>query len=332
LTNERAVISGLSLRTDEFKSAFKQIRFNVLVQIFNFFVQSSVVFGFTRVLITTGVMIPALADGILICACLPMAINMVIILASTSHGDDGTAVLNSALGNLLGVFLSPLLITGYLGVSGDVDLVDIFYKLAIRVVVPLVVGQVMQKVFKAVSEFVNNYKTQLSKSQMYALLYVVYTVFCESFANQSNVAVGYFLLVLVLQFLLLIFFTVVAWYVLRFLHRDEPELRVTGLFACTHKTISLGVPIINALYEGSPNLALYILPALMWYPLQLVIGSFLAPKLREFVRRENERLLAARAVVVGVPDGNGEKHDGSTKDNSEASDPHDESLMADVEM
>ena len=276
-------------------------------------------------------MIPALADGILICACLPMAINMVIILSNTSHGDEGTAVLNSALGNLIGVFLSPVLITGYLGVSGDVDLVDIFYKLAIRVVVPLVVGQVLQKMSKAISELANKYKTQLSKSQMYALLYVVYTVFCSSFANQSNVAIGYFLLVLVLQFLLLIFFTVVAWYVLRFLHRDEPELRVTGLFACTHKTISLGVPIINALYEGSPNLALYILPALMWYPLQLVIGSFLAPRLREFVRQENERLLTGRIVVVGVPGGDDEKHDGSTKDNSEASDPQDGSLT-DVEM
>lgn len=261
-----------------------------------------------------------------------MAINMVIILSNTSHGDEGVAVLNSALGNLLGVFLSPLLITGYLGVSGDVDLVDIFYKLAIRVVVPLVVGQVLQKMSKTVSEFANTYKTQLSKSQMYALLFVVYTVFCDSFANQSNVAIGYFLLVLLFQFLLLIFFTVVAWYVLRFLYRDEPELRVTGLFACTYKTISLGVPIINALYEGSPNLALYILPALMWYPLQLVIGSFLAPKLREFVRRENERLLADRVVVVGVPDGNDEKYDGSTKDNSEASDPHDESLISDVEV
>jgi solute carrier family 10 (sodium/bile acid cotransporter), member 7 len=274
-------------------------------------------------------LIQSLADGILICSCLPMAINMVIILSNTSHGDDGSAVLNSALGNLLGVFVSPLLITGYLGVSGDVDLVTILYKLAIRVVVPLVIGQVLQKVSKAVADFVDKYKAQLSKSQMYALLYVVYTVFCDSFANESNVAIGYFLLVLVLQFLLLLFFTAVAWYCLKFLHRDEPELRVTGLFACTHKTISLGVPVINALYQGSPNLALYILPALMWYPLQLVIGSFLAPRLREFVRRENERL-AGRAVVIMPDDDNG-KNDGSTKDNSVASDPNDESLMVDEE-
>ena len=280
-------------------------------------------------LITTGMLIQSLADGILICSCLPMAINMVIILSNTSHGDDGSAVLNSALGNLLGVFMSPLLITGYLGVSGDVDLVNILWKLAIRVVVPLVIGQVLQKMSKAVHDFVDKYKTQLSKSQMYALLYVVYTVFCDSFANQSSVAIGYFLLVLVLQFLLLVFFTAVAWYCLKYLYRDEPELRVTGLFACTHKTISLGVPVINALYQGNPNLALYILPALMWYPLQLVIGSFLAPRLREFVRRENERL-AGRAVVI-MPDDDDEKNDGSTKDNSVASDPNDESLVVDEE-
>jgi hypothetical protein len=35
---------------------------------------------------------------------------------------------------------------------------------------------------------------------------------------------------------------------------------------------------------------LYTLPLLIWHPMQLVIGTFLAPKLAKFVEREHERL------------------------------------------
>jgi hypothetical protein len=63
-----------------------------------------------------------------------------------------------------------------------------------------------------------------------------------------------------------------------------------GLFGCTHKTVAMGVPLINAIYESDPAVGLYTLPLLIWHPMQLVIGTFLAPKLANFVKREHERL------------------------------------------
>jgi sodium/bile acid cotransporter 7 len=35
---------------------------------------------------------------------------------------------------------------------------------------------------------------------------------------------------------------------------------------------------------------LYTLPLLIWHPMQLVVGSFLAPKLLVWVKAEKERL------------------------------------------
>ncbi len=52
----------------------------------------------------------------------------------------------------------------------------------------------------------------------------------------------------------------------------------------------MGVPLINAIYESNTNVGLYTLPLLVWHPMQLVIGSFLAPKLAAFVDREEERM------------------------------------------
>jgi sodium/bile acid cotransporter 7 len=226
-----------------------------------------------------------------------MAINMVIILSKTADGDDGCAVFNSAFGNMLGVFLSPLLILGYLGVSGDVDLGDIFYKLVLRVVVPIVAGQLAQRLSKTVADFAYEYRWSLSKSQMYALIFIVYTVFCETFSTGTSVGVAEFVLVLFLQLGLLVSFMIVSWYCLKCLFPKEPKLRVTGVFGCTFKTVSLGVPLINSMYEGSPNVAMYILPLLMWYPMQLAIGSILAPKFYKFVQRQKAELACAGVVV-----------------------------------
>mmetsp|Transcript_3907 Transcript_3907/g.8516 ORF Transcript_3907/g.8516 Transcript_3907/m.8516 type:complete len:104 (+) Transcript_3907:1-312(+) len=65
-----------------------------------------------------------------------------------------------------------------------------------------------------------------------------------------------------------------------------------GLYGCTHKTVAMGVPLINAIYESNPNVGLYTLPLLIWHPMQLVIGSALAPKLSAWVEKEEKRLEA----------------------------------------
>jgi hypothetical protein len=52
----------------------------------------------------------------------------------------------------------------------------------------------------------------------------------------------------------------------------------------------MGVPLINAIYESDPLVGLYTLPLLVWHPMQLLVGSFLAPKLLAFVKSEQERL------------------------------------------
>lgn len=287
-----SVVAGLSLKTEEFKSAFKKVYFNIFVQIFNFGLVSVLVFGITRLLIKTGALVPSLADGMVICACLPMAINMVQILTKTADGNEAAAIFNAATSNLIGVFLSPMLILGYLGVSSDVNILDVFYKLFVRVVLPLIVGQVLQKTCKKVVAFMKEHRRYISKAQIYALVFIVYTVFCTTFAQgaTNDVGIGNIFLVLFFQFFLLCAVMVIAWLSMRPLFPDEPRLRVMGMFGCTFKTVSVGVPLINAMYENNPNVGLYTLPLLIWHPMQLVVGSFLVPRLNRFVQREKERL------------------------------------------
>jgi SBF-like CPA transporter family (DUF4137) len=82
-----------------------------------------------------------------------------------------------------------------------------------------------------------------------------------------------------------------AWFTLKRLYPNQPKLRVTGLFGCTHKTISIGVPLITAIYGSQhPKIGLYTLPILIWHPMQLMVGTLIMPRLQAFIQREQERL------------------------------------------
>ncbi len=88
------------------------------------------------------------------------------------------------------MFLSPLLILGYLGVSGDVDLVKVFYELTLRVVVPVLFGQLLQKASPPVVEFYKTHKKLFAKLQQFGLVFIVYTVFCKTFDKESQSSIG----------------------------------------------------------------------------------------------------------------------------------------------
>jgi len=288
------LLSGIKLKSEELSKAFQNLRFNLIVQCFNFFVVSSVVFGFSRWMLRVGVLSKSLADGMCIGASVPITVNMVLVLTQSSNGDEAAAIFNAAFGNLVGVFLSPALILMYLGVSGAVNLGTVFYKLGLRVVLPIAVGQVFHKFSPTVVDFVKNNKQLMKKVQEYCLIFIVYTVFCKTFSGEIDTTAGDAFTMVGFVFLLLTLMMTLAWFLLKFCFPNDPKLRVMGLFGCTHKSVAMGIPLINAIYEENPLVGFYTLPLLVWHPMQLVIGSYLAPRLSEFVEREEARLESAK--------------------------------------
>lgn len=225
-----------------------------------------------------------------ICASLPITVNMVQVLTKSAGGDEAASVFNAAFGNLVGVFLSPALILMYLGVTAEVDLGDVFFKLGVRVVLPIAIGQVLQKFVPVAKEFVKQYKKYFKQAQEWALVFIIYTVFCKTFSEESDALPGDIFLMIALQFVMLVSVMLLAWVCLRILFRDEPKLQAMGLFGCTHKTVAMGVPLINAIYESNPMVGLYTLPLLIWHPMQLVLGSAVAPRVANYVKRKEEAL------------------------------------------
>lgn len=54
----------------------------------------------------------------------------------------------------------------------------------------------------------------------------------------------------------------------------------------------MGAPLISAIYETDPNVGLLTLPLLIWHPMQLLVGSMIAPRIGTWSAKEKKRLAA----------------------------------------
>jgi sodium/bile acid cotransporter 7 len=64
------------------------------------------------------------------------------------------------------------------------------------------------------------------------------------------------------------------------------SLRVAALYVSTQKTLAFGLPIIKTLFGSSPSTATVIAPLLIYHPLQLFVGSILAPSFKRMIQHD----------------------------------------------
>jgi sodium/bile acid cotransporter 7 len=131
-------------------------------------------FALSQFLTATNMLDQALVDGMVICACMPMAINSVIVLTARAGGHEAAAVFNATFGNIIGIFLSPVLVVLYLGAPSDgISLGEVFYKLTLKVIVPLIIGQILQKFWTQAREFYVKHKRFFAKVKEFSISYIV---------------------------------------------------------------------------------------------------------------------------------------------------------------
>jgi len=221
---------------------------------------------------------------------------MVIVLTVASGGNEAAAVFNSALGNLLGVFVTPAWVLLLLNRSVKIDFGATVLSLVYRVLIPVLCGQLIQYFLPSVKKQIDSHKDALKKTQEFCLIFIVYTVFCRTFSNGSEASGAEIVLVFILQCVILFVAKVAAWIYLGFLFPNESDLRVMGLFGCVQKTVAMGIPLLQAMFSGDSRLGMYSLPLLIWHPAQLIVGSYLAPHLKAWAENHGGIGLAANQL------------------------------------
>lgn len=281
-------ISGLSMDTATIIHAGTNIKFNTFIQLFNFIFVSGVCYLFSLLMVQYEVIPTSLANGLVICSCLPQSICSATVLTKTAGGDPATAMINAVFSNMAGIILSPTLIFLYLGVSPHVDESTIIPMLLLKVALPLFVGQLVHYFITRV--VISAYDHPLKVIQEGAMVFIIFATFSQLFLKGTGTTLFDVALMVAFQLVIMVVSMLWVWALLRILCRSEPKFHATGLFLSVSKTMPMGIPLINALYKDHPNLALYTLPLLIWYPLTIVMGILIAPRLSEYVQHKESAL------------------------------------------
>lgn len=270
-------ISGVSLRFSELKAALGNVRLQVAVQGYSMAAVPLLMGLFCSVL-PDALLSPGVKLGMMVLSCLPPPVSSAVILTKAAGGNEAAAVLSSTLGSFVGIALTPLLILMALGITASVPLTGIMANMTATVVLPLLLGQLVRAKYERA---ITRRGLPLSLISSCALLLIIYCTFCDTFSTRVDVTFGELLVTVVALTAFHVGSAALAFVAGRaaFHRRDVACL----VFCASQKSLTLGIPLMNILFQGHPQLPLFSIPLLVFHPLQIVVGSLLVPPLRKWL-------------------------------------------------
>ena len=281
--------SGLSLKTEDLTRAVTRVKLHACVQGFTLMFVPALIHLLTSVLKFTS-LDHWLVQGLRVVSCMPPPVSSAVILTKAVGGNEAAAIFNSAFGSFLGIVVTPLLLYLTIGSSSTIPFTSVFATLSLTVVIPLLIGQWLRTCIK---DWLERAKPPFGTLSSCTLLLIIYTTFCDTF-NQASLGInGSSLIAMALIILLL----QVVFLFLAFNLSRTPMLNFSAadsvaiMFCSTHKSLTLGIPMLKIIYAGYNYLSVISIPLLMYHPTQILLGGLLVPVVRRWMvamqNREN---------------------------------------------
>lgn len=275
------IITGLKLPAEAVRNGLKDVRVHIYIQFF-IYIAVPLYFYFSSSLFKN-VFDPGIMIGIYALAALPCTISSCIVFTQNAGGNVVATMFNAAFANIIGVFVSPLLLSLMLRTSAGMlpseQLIVILRKLALMMLLPIGAGQVMRR---WLSEAVERKKKALGVLTNVFILLILYFAFSKSasepgfISNLKSMIKPY--LYLAVSFILLNALASGGAALLRF----NTEDRISVTFTAPKKTLAMGVPLLTTYFASSPELlGAALLPLIFYHPWQLFVSGILQEVIRK---------------------------------------------------
>jgi sodium/bile acid cotransporter 7 len=227
---------------------------------------------------------PELYLGILFVCVLPSTVQSSIAFTSLARGNVPAAVCAASLSNLLGVFLTPVLI-GLIVVAqaGSATSLDAIRNIALQLLLPFVAGQLAQH---WIGPWISTRKVFLKVVDQGSILLVVYSAFSEAVIQglwqqlPKNSLAG----LVLIDALLLALVMLIATFASRRLGFNKED-EITIVFCGSKKSLASGIPMAKILFAGHA-LGAVVLPLMLFHQIQLMVCAVMA---RRYAQRPMER-------------------------------------------
>ncbi|MCG7371447.1 bile acid:sodium symporter [Pseudomonas luteola] len=228
---------------------------------------------------------PELYMGVLYMCALPATVQSSIAFVSMGRGNVPAAVCSASASSLIGVFLTPLLVSLLLDTqsSGDTNgmsTLDAITKIFLQLLVPFIAGQILRR---WIGGWVDKHKSSLKFVDQGSILLVVYTAFSAAILEGlwSSIPLTALLGLAAVCSVILTLALLITRYTSRLLgFNKEDEIAV--VFCGSKKSLATGVPMAKVLFAGS-SMGAILLPIMLFHQIQLMVCAVLAQR---YGRRE----------------------------------------------
>ena len=220
---------------------------------------------------------PSLAAGLLFMALLPSTVQSSIAFTAVGKGNVAAAVCSASASNLIGIFVTPLLVNlmlaPYVGAGGGGVSLGQVEAIALQLLLPLVLGHLSRPWTAA---WLAKRTKGVGLVDRGSILLVVYTAFSAAvveglWTKLSAVDLGGVLLVDAAVLALVLAATTAAARLLRFPREDEAAI----VFCGSKKSLASGVPMAGVLFPAAV-VGPMIVPLMLFHQIQLMVCAVLA--------------------------------------------------------
>ncbi|KZN16675.1 MULTISPECIES: bile acid:sodium symporter family protein [Pseudomonas] len=285
-------LHGVNLSSEQISHGLKNWKLHVMVQAFTFAVFPLIWLLSDKLL---GSHLPSLLMlGFLYLCALPSTISSSVALTGSAGGNVPAAILNASLSSVLGIFLTPLLVSFVVGSgAGGIDLGSTLLDLCAMLLLPLVLGQLLRPLL---GKFFARHKRYTNITDKLVILLLVYAAFCNSMVSgmwqqQGNSVILTALLGSAMLLAIILWMTTRTARALKFSPADE----IAAVFCASKKSLAAGAPMAALIFGANPGLGLILLPIMIYHPLQLIVCSVMA---EGYANRNRELAAQQRAAVL----------------------------------
>ncbi|MAE61409.1 MAG: hypothetical protein CMJ49_08650 [Planctomycetaceae bacterium] len=271
--------TGLSLKSEETLHGLTAWPIHLFIQTFSFILLPLLTWLAVRYF---GSGLPqGLQIGFYLLAAVPTTISSCVVFTHLAGGRYAVSLFNAVLGNFAGIIITPLLLIAMMGAADthvDIDALAVFRKLALIVLLPFAVGQLLHHL---VGPRVAALRTTYSVVNRVCILTIVYVAFGGVFERDWTAAniqhVIWPLVLLIPAHFIALALSDLGARLCRFAHPD----RIAVLFTAPQKTLALGLPMISTILADKPKLlGVAVLPLIIYHMTQLFVAGFLVEPIK----------------------------------------------------
>ena len=270
------LLHGIKLDRHEVTAGIRNWRLQLTIFCFVFGAMMIVGLALSRLL--AGHVSVMIAVGFLYLGCLPSTVQSAASYTAIAKGNVGASVVAAAAINLSSIVVTPVLFALFAGSVGIVISGDSFLKIVTMLLLPFVIGQLIQKWGRP---FLAKHKGATGWADKVAITLAVYVAFSGAVSGGiwQQLTIQEVTIIGGAVGLMLLFAFIGAWILGGLLGFDRGN-RKALLFAGAQKSIAVGAPLAAILFPPQ-TAGLLMIPLMIYHISSLVVSAPVAVKLSE---------------------------------------------------